>query len=100
MISSFQQQKISTRIEENDIQFALLNRNDLVDAMACLLRQRIQLDLADALISFLMLSSAEYILYTTRYSNLTLVEREEWVEAGLLCCEGLWWERTRDVILL
>jgi len=47
-----------------------------------------------------LLSSAEYILYTTKYSNLTLVERGEWVEAGLLCCEGLWWERTRDILLL
>ena len=41
-------------------------------------------------VCWLVLSSAEYILYTTRYSNLTLMERGEWVEAGLLCCEGLW----------
>ena len=79
MIGPFRRQKIRTRIEEDDIRFALLNRNDLVDAMASLLHQRIQLDLEGSCVLvqsinlafqhlnylIVLLSRWSIILYTT-----------------------------------
>ena len=44
-----------------------------------------------------LLSSAEYILYTTWYSSLTLGELGVVRLGGL--CESKMWERTRDVLL-
>ena len=43
-----------------------------------------------------LLSSAEYILYTTWYSSLTLGELGVVRLGGL--CESKMWERTRDVV--
>ena len=45
-----------------------------------------------------LLSSAEYILYTTWYSSLTLGELGVVRLGGL--CESKMWERTRDVLFI